>query len=329
MKHISQISLVAVILFAFASASQSRVFRNKDGREISGEIVGVRGDQVEMKVGEKRFAFPIISLSENDQRFVREWAAANRTIKIDFSVRAVEDPAMRRAEGDKKDETVTRSWRYETSLSNRSGGDLGELEVKYNVVVRHTNDATTRSLRQSTEKAEIVVGSALIPGIANTASATFESDWLPMKARNWGYSGTTVTNSGGRAAISGDFSEEMQLDGIWVKVFQNGRQISEWKSEGKLIKEVEWSDTAREAHRVEPLPDPNTLLHRDLPRFPPIPDSKKEDPEVKRLRMELLSKNLQYKFEDERAEEKDDLRRIKAEFEELMTQFKAVIGNAP
>lgn len=332
MKSLSHLVFVAMILSASTTVSDGRVFRNKEGREISGEIVMVRGEQVEMNVGGRLFSFPIANLGENDQQFVREWAAKNRTFKIDFTTRAVEDPAARRTQGEKKDQTVTRSWRYETTLTNRSGADLEGLEIKYNVIVRHTDDATTpsnRSSRQLRHLAEIVVGSAIIPGIANSASAAFETDWLFMESRDWEISGTGVTRTGSLVAHSEDFSNQMQLDGIWVKVFQEGRQIGEWKSDGKLIKEVEWSDTDKEAHRVEPLPDPNSILHRDLPRFPEIPESKKDDPEVKHLRMDLLSMNAKYRIEDERAEKKDDLRRIKAEFIETLERLNIAIGNAP
>jgi hypothetical protein len=183
---ISNLILASALLLSSVDISHGRVFRNKDGREIDAEIRTVRGDQVEMKVKDKLFVFPVSSLSDEDQVFVREWAAANRTVALDFSTRAVEDPAKRLTEGGGKDKAVTRSWRYETTLNNRSGEDLNAIEVKYNIVIRHTNTSNqVLSGKNREDRAEIVAGMAMIPGIKNTAAATFPSSWIPMKSREW------------------------------------------------------------------------------------------------------------------------------------------------
>ena len=41
-----------------------------------------------------------------------------------------------------------------------------------------------------------------------------------------------------------EYTESTELDGLWIKVYLGDRQISDWKSAGKMIKDASWSDAS-------------------------------------------------------------------------------------
>jgi predicted peptidase len=52
---------------------QARAFTNKAGKTINAEVLELKGDKVQLKVGRKTFLVPIVSLSEADQAYIENW----------------------------------------------------------------------------------------------------------------------------------------------------------------------------------------------------------------------------------------------------------------
>jgi predicted peptidase len=52
---------------------QARAFTNKAGKTINAEVLELKGDKVQLKVGRKTFLVPIVSLSDADQEFLKTW----------------------------------------------------------------------------------------------------------------------------------------------------------------------------------------------------------------------------------------------------------------
>ncbi len=69
-----------------------RTFTNKEGTKIEASVVDVKGAEViiVMKNG-KRFKFPIVSLSEADQEYVKSWKKPIG--KLEFEVKCTKKPA--------------------------------------------------------------------------------------------------------------------------------------------------------------------------------------------------------------------------------------------
>ncbi|NNE92623.1 MAG: hypothetical protein HKN23_13330 [Verrucomicrobiales bacterium] len=238
-----------LILIAIASAPAfARVFTDQKGRKIDGEIVRVAGDDVEMKVGVKRFIFPIATLSQNDQDYVRKWAKENKTYRFQFDARTAEDTAKRRKAGTNKRKDVTRfsTWRYGAMISNQSGEPLKNLEVKYNLFIRNTKiykDGNGTG-RDKKETPAVQTGSIQIAQIDHSKRANFDTKWIEMKDREWQTSKKIQTrdSDGDLTTITiwDDHQEITELDGLWIKVYLDGKEIADWKSEGKMIKDAKW-----------------------------------------------------------------------------------------
>jgi predicted peptidase len=52
---------------------QARAFTNKAGKTINAELLDIKGEKVQLKVGRKTFLVPIVSLSEADQAYIENW----------------------------------------------------------------------------------------------------------------------------------------------------------------------------------------------------------------------------------------------------------------
>lgn len=321
-------------LLFLAPEAPGRVFRNQAGREIDAEIVAVRGPNVELAIQGKVFLVPLATLSPEDQTHVAEWARDHRVIPLDFRATRQEDSQRRRTQGDREDRSEFRAFRYETALTNRSGETLGNLEIKYNLIVRHTRTAKERKEtgRQREESAQIIAGAATIPSLENTRQAAFQTDWLETQAREWKVKKIAmIRDEEGRLVQDpywDEYTTETQLDGIWVKVFLEGRQVSEWKSEGKLIKEVSWSDVSREAGSGSgPVRSNETsTIHPDLAPIPPIPEPRRQDPLLRRLWQDAARLGSDYQLAVRLKRGSNELRDLRAEYADALARYAAELA---
>ena len=66
----------AGLLLALVTAAEARTFTCFNGRKVEGELVGMTGNQVTLRVGGRPLTLPIGFFSAADQKFIRESAAA-------------------------------------------------------------------------------------------------------------------------------------------------------------------------------------------------------------------------------------------------------------
>ncbi len=349
-------------LLAGSARAEVRSFTDNNGRTIVGEILAIHGARVEMEVSEKKFIFPIANLSVEDQAYVKKWATLNKAYKLEFRTEAVEDPAQRQAgndpsplnitlpngppgiiagrnASDRDVKAMTTAWRYNVIVQNSSGEDLGELSVKYNVFIRNTLAIRAEG---KAESHSVVVGAAKVPALENTRRAQFATDWLEMRERDWETEKVKMIPTGQSGRVSTekywvDYSESTQLDGLWIKVFVDDREVADWKSEGKVIKGAAWSDESKMVQMPRSVSAANGktpgmatnredyLPHEDLQAIPKTPEQFKGKDNVAELWHNAVGAGGKYRDAD-RTRKSSERNKAKAAYDAALAEYKAAIS---
>lgn len=220
-----------------------RVFTSRDGREITAEVAGVSGAEVDLVVNGRNYTVPLDSLSASDQEYVREWAKANKTYAFVYLADEVQDLSKRSVTRDKMSKTELASWNYAVRITNRTRENLENLIVKYNVVIRQTTDHDGAK----NESSETQSGSVVIPTLKPGHPFSFATIATELSSKEWEVPKTVFVNKNGKpveVTVLAEHSDVHILDGVWIKIYLGERMIGEWKSEGKMIKDAQWSETS-------------------------------------------------------------------------------------
>ena len=70
--------ILLLALYPAFSDESARTWTNTEGKSVSGALVGIRGDHVELAVGGKNYTFPITTLSEADREYLKDYAEKNK-----------------------------------------------------------------------------------------------------------------------------------------------------------------------------------------------------------------------------------------------------------
>jgi len=246
MKPFLNTLLVCLFWINGATESFGRVFTSVEGKEITAELTGMSGNEVELLVSGRKYTVPLDSLSAVDQEYVREWAKANKTYAFVYLADAVQDLSKRNVNREKTSKTDLSTWNYRARITNRTRENLENLVVKYNVVLRRTKDDDGRK----TESSRIESGTVEIPSLKAGDPFTFATVPSELSSKEWEVPKTVYINKDGKSTpvtVMAEHSDVYTLDGIWIRIFLDERMIGEWKSEGKMIKEVQWSETSTPA----------------------------------------------------------------------------------
>lgn len=214
-------------------------------------MVAFRSDTAYIEVRGKNFAIPLDKLSIEDQKWVAEWAKKNTDYRLDFSVRGLENTQLRRSDSqrdakERKESWEWETWGYQLAVVNRSGIDLSGLTVNYQMVIRKTHATDpTHGKKEKSETPKVVSGTMSIARLANTDRVVLDLPKVELAGHAWqtmGYVYKIEEGTGRRLAFPywDNFSDEEELDGLWVKVYQDDVLVADWKSDGKLIKETPW-----------------------------------------------------------------------------------------
>lgn len=220
-----------------------RVFTSKDGKEITAEVAGVSGAGVDLVVNGRNYTVPLDSLSAGDQEYVREWAKANKTYAFVYLADEIQDLSKRSVTREKMSKTELTTWNYAVKITNRTRENLENLIVKYNVVIRQTTDNDG----DKKEISKIQSGSADIPTLKPGDPFSFATVATELSSKEWEVPKSVTINKNGKpveVTVLAEYSDIHILDGVWIKIYLGERMIGEWKSEGKMIKEAQWSETS-------------------------------------------------------------------------------------
>ena len=176
--------LACLCLIATTCILPAREFTDKLGRKMNAEILGVTGESVALKRdGETRAVGASISLfSDEDQKFIREWAAAN--VKYNFDVLYTKKKLNSSKQQSGPETYITETWNYKIDLRNKQPVELNDLRVDYWLFTKadegkgkgtarvHTSGSTKFSVKGSaTASFNISFTSLFAPALPPTASS--------------------------------------------------------------------------------------------------------------------------------------------------------------
>jgi hypothetical protein len=213
-------AFVILLGLALSSRAEVQLLTDNQGRSIKADVLAVTGDQVKIKRDDgKTFELPLASLTEENQRSLRQWAAKGAAeipgdaIMIELS-RGVFDSSKRE---DISTITTEEKWGYNVTASNRSSKTISDLRFDYVLFVKPDfepgKDQVASKLKRST-------GSNSVAQIASISKIAFRTSSIKIYKQKlkpgwiWGKTGNA----------------EMLRDtlyGIWIKAYVGDQLVAE------------------------------------------------------------------------------------------------------
>ncbi len=235
--------MAAVLLWQPALRGAERTFTDNAGRRVKAEIAGYRGsDQVILKKGRKEFPFAISKLSEDDQKFVRNWIKANPgAAKFSFTFFA----DLRTSKGNTQkvvyDARVQRQPKqYSMTITERNKANLEGLRVEYQILIEDYVDMTSDrykrlALSYSDRTAYVqrimashTVGKTKRPGRIDIDTDTFTTEKYVDR------DGTKV-----------DVAFTDKVIGLWVRVYKGDVLVGEFKdAQNRKMDKLQWKPSS-------------------------------------------------------------------------------------
>ncbi len=225
--------LAGVFLFSATLHAEFRTFTDQFGRTVTAEIVSVEGDQVRIRREDGQiFALSSSKLTEADQQFITNWAAANPATSA--TKPAAEEKFTPEAQKivvnlsrgkfgsrtlDKWDGYVHKheDWGYSIQLTNQHLRSVDNLRIEYNLFARTFSDTSSPTL---------ITGSKTIKTIASRDSEVFRTGTAEVCKRR----GIDYGNEGG------------EVRGIWYRIYIDGKLLIEQSSPESLMKDEKWTN---------------------------------------------------------------------------------------
>lgn len=209
-------------VFAVCQLLEAREFIDKQGRKLNAEIVGVTGDMVAlMRAGETRPIGANISLfSDDDQKFIREWAAAN--VKYNFDVAYTKKKLDSTKQTSGPDVYISETWNYKIDLRNKQTAELADLRVDYWLFTKTDEGKGKGTARVQT------AGTTKIAAIKGGAATSFDTE--PVQINKFELKGNFIFLDGTRPR----FSDAM--GGIVIRIFdKNDREVFKYATDNDLL----------------------------------------------------------------------------------------------
>lgn len=209
-------------LLALSSLLYAREFTDTQGRKLDADILSVAGDQVTLKRKSDMRTFTVASttFSEDDQKFIEEWAATSMKYSFDVSYVKKKISDVKAQKGVVKTETET--WVYEVRVKNLLAVPVGELRVDHWCFRRDDEG-------KGKVPAKIVSsGSNKIESIEGLATVNVDSSEIILE----------------KSQLQGNFyylngnkdKQEDGMGGIAIRIFdKNGKEIHSWATKDDLL----------------------------------------------------------------------------------------------
>lgn len=147
--------------------------------------------------------------------------AANSDVEIHCAPKKVDETAD---PGSGHKTSAKEHWTYEVTIENKTFKDLGSLEVKYIIFFKQEKlgvKAVPMARRQN--------GSTTLDLIRPHEKKSFSTD--PVELNKSHLVGRYHYTSGAKINV------QDRLDGLWIRVYQNGQQLAEYANPSTLTKE--------------------------------------------------------------------------------------------
>jgi hypothetical protein len=215
--------------------AEPRTLTDKQGRSLKADVISVEGDKVTIRRADgQTFTLSLDTLSEDDQKSLKEWAEKQAKL---IPAGSVEVQVSRgKFDTKKKDDgggiiTSEEQWGYTATLFNRASKPLNGARVEYILFVKPDTepgkDTTSAPLKEKS-------GSKTIDALPAHDSVNFRTDSITIFKQQlkpgyiWG-------KTGNNAAIKDS------LYGIWVRVYVGDQMVDEVLNPESLSKTEKWT----------------------------------------------------------------------------------------
>lgn len=227
--------------------AETRTLTDRQGRSIQADVIAVEGDQAQIRRADgQMFNLPLSSLSEKDERELKEWAAEQAKKppalppgSFEIQLSRLKFDSTRRMEGAtnadgvfEKDVTtiIEDKWGYTITLVNKLNRDLTDLRIEY-ILFANIDDTEKKGqkngLRRKAYRANFPDTRALARTTFRTETVTAIKTQLKS---GWIWTGSNATGT------------REQLYGMWMKLYRGNELIHEIATPEGLARTEKWPE---------------------------------------------------------------------------------------
>lgn len=231
------VAVLAISLLTL-SAEELREFRNAEGKSLQGELLAVEGASVTIKTNDGRTLKAAANVfSPEDQTYFQSWAAKNKPKPV-YQFKAGFAP--KRSSIERTEEGATKvtyeKWAYQVTVESLASTQIENVEVRYRVfktsapVVGSQVNSGPQLSRAG--KYSFLEGKQSIPLMTLRKSVTFSTADIPVNKSDL---------KGGWIYTNGSAEKRAEdLEGIWLKIFHDGKEVFEMVSSPTKFKDLTW-----------------------------------------------------------------------------------------
>jgi hypothetical protein len=223
---------ISLLIHGFGFATEPVSLTNREGRTLQARIVQSHGDSVQIQLMDGRlFTIGLDSLNEESQTTVRNWQAQRLVdtgiFQMSINRRNIESDANRHAS------TRIRNSRLQhiITLTHNRAQEFPKLEVRY-MLFHFSPRLAAQDRNEGTQT--IFRGTTTLENIGQFGSGTFEMPPVDMRVHQLA-ANVRYVSGGSRTARD-------RIDGIWVRIYENGLLIGEVQQPGVYFRNLEWDN---------------------------------------------------------------------------------------
>ncbi len=218
--------------------SELREFSNSEGQTIMARLIAAdeKTAKIQMENGREVEA-GITYFSQADQDYIAEWRKTNKPeITYQFEVDYTKKRRDRETRNEGNVEVTYENWYYEVEVENLSQVDLEGLELQYKIYKSVNADAAETRYRGEGLVREgpflVRKGKVDLKPVAYLKSVSAETETMMISKSqldpDYYY-------------VDGDKSKKKdEIDGFWIKLFHNGKEVHSVKSSHGAVKDAKW-----------------------------------------------------------------------------------------
>lgn len=222
----------ATLFCSLAMANEMVSLTNREGRSLQARILQVHEDNVQIQTSDGRlFTLDINTLNDESQRTVRAWQAQRLVDAGIFNFSFVRRNLEREVDRTRSNREQNTSLQHVVTVTNTRAREFPKLEVRYmifhfqpNLAAQH-RDAGTRTTFRAT---------SILENIGQFGNATFEMEPIEMRYHR--------LQSGWRYTSGGRKSARDTIEGIWIRLYENGLLVGELQQPTSFFRNRDWDE---------------------------------------------------------------------------------------
>lgn len=218
--------------------SELREFSNSAGQTIKARLIAAdeKTAKIQMEDGREVEA-GVTYFSQADQDYIAEWRLNHvPEIDYDFEVDYTKKRLDRETRNEGNVEVTYETWYYQVEVENLSKVDLDGLEMQYKIYKTANADANEARYRAEGLVREgpflVRKGKAELKPVPYLKSVEADTEAMPISKSQ--LDPDFYYTDGGKS------KQKDELDGFWLKIFHNGKQVHEVKSSHGALQSAKW-----------------------------------------------------------------------------------------